>query len=165
MQTWVNSIIVGYRRCIFELNKNRNLFIPVFYKYNCTSIAASFGIVALDYYEQDNAYRRYLCDIYTQRLKDEIVTVPVSPDCLSARHLFQILVNKRDEVMLALGSVGIYPGVHYKANNLFKIFPDRQICPKAEKFSKDTITLPLHMHLTVDDVSYICDKLIEIIKK
>lgn len=135
------------------------------YKYHSSSIAASFALVGLKYLEQDNAYRRYLCDLYQDLLKDTVEFVPHNPECISSRHLIQILVDKRDEVMLALNQCGIFPGVHYRDNTLYSMYSYAQgTCPKATQFSDRTITLPLHLHLTVEDVRYVAEKLKEIIK-
>jgi dTDP-4-amino-4,6-dideoxygalactose transaminase len=133
------------------------------YKYHGNAIMGCFGLVGLKYLEQDNAYRRYLVEIYTQRLKDKVKIVKHSDDCISSRHLFQILVEKRDEVMLALNQYGIYPGVHYNNNIDYLMYNYAEgTCPNADYYSKHNITLPLHMHLSVSDVEYVCDSLLSI---
>jgi len=38
-------------------------------------------------------------------------------------------------------------------------------CPKAEEFSNRTISLPLHMSITAEDVIYVCNCLKESINK
>ena len=136
------------------------------FKFHSNAIAGCFGLVGLKYLEQDNAYRRYLCDLYQDLLKDVVEFVPHNPDCISSRHLIQILVDKRDEVMLALNQCGVFPGVHYRINTLYPMYylPEGSL-PNAESFSNRTITLPLHMHLTVDDVKYVANKLKEILSK
>lgn len=136
------------------------------YKFHSNSIMGCFGIVGLKYLEQDNAYRRYLADIYTHELEHIVEIVPHSYKCISSRHLFQILVNNRDEVMLALNQLGIYPGVHYRENTIYSMYNYASgTCPQAESFSKHTITLPLHMLVTPEDVQYICSSLKKIIQK
>jgi len=136
------------------------------YKYHSSSIAACFGLVGLKYLEQDNAYRRYLCEIYIKNLEGIVEIVPTSLECISSRHLFQILVDKRDEAMLALNQAEIYPGVHYHDNTNYSMYSyAKGKCPIAAAFSNRTITLPLHIHLTVEDIKYIAEKLKEIIIK
>jgi len=138
------------------------------YKYHANAIAGCFGLVGLKYLEHDNAYRRYLCSVYDQYLGDVkgIKIVRHSEECMSSRHLYQILVDKRDEVMLALNQYGIYCGVHYRSNKKYAMYNYMELketCPKAEYYSEHNITLPLHMHLTVDDVKYICKAIGEVI--
>lgn len=136
------------------------------YKFHSNAVMGCFGLVGLKYLEQDNAYRRYICDIYTDGLKDVVEIVPTREDCISSRHLFQILVDKRDEVMLALNQCGIYPGVHYRENTLYSMYQFGQgTTPNVTSFSNRTITLPVHMHLSVEDARYVVQKLKEILEK
>ena len=93
------------------------------HKNHGNSIMASIGLVSLRYLDRDNAYRRTLADWYVEGLKDcdNVKIVPVAPDCESSRHLFQILIDNRDELLLALNANGIYPGVHYRDNTEYKM--------------------------------------------
>jgi len=138
------------------------------YKFHSNSIMGAFALVALKYLDQDNAYRRYLAEIYTTLLQNNpnIKIVKHSDECISGRHIFQILVDKRDEVMLALNQMGIYPGVHYRDNTLYPMYNYAAgTCPKSEEFSNKTISLPLHMHLTIEDIEFIAKKVNEITLK
>ena len=129
---------------------------------------AAIGLVSLKYLEQDNAYRRQIASWYDEHLKNEskIQRVSVSPGCLSSRHLYQILVEKRDEVMLALNDEKIYPGVHYRDNSLYKMYTYAQgTCPHSMEASERVISLPIHTRLTYQDVQRVCDALIEIVNR
>lgn len=157
--TFDRSSSLGSYKWHYDVNE-------VGYKFHSNSIVASMALVGLKYLDSDNAYRRYLCDVYTKNLDGIVEIVPTSPDCTSSRHLFQILVDKRDEVMLALNQVGIYPGVHYRDNTIYPMyFYAHDESSNACRFSERTITLPLHMHMAVEDVKYIVDRLKEIIIK
>jgi len=92
--------------------------------------------------------------------------VPHNPECISSRHLIQILVDKRDEVMLALNQCGIFPGVHYRINTTYPMYsmPPGSL-PNAERFSSSTITLPLHCDLQTADVARIATQLKKILEK
>jgi len=140
--------------------------VEVGYKYHGNAILGCFGLVGLKYLEKDNAYRRYLCDLYMHHLKyTNLKIITHSEECISSRHLFQILVEKRDETMLALNQYGIYPGVHYRSNINYPMYNyAKDTCSKAEYYSEHNISLPLHMHMTDSDVQYICDSLKNILK-
>ena len=128
------------------------------HKNHGNSIMASIGLVSLRYLDRDNAYRRTLADWYTEGLKDcdKVKIVPVAPDCESSRHLFQILIDNRDELLLALNANGIYPGVHYRDNTEYKMYDyAKGTCPNSLYASEHTLSLPMHMRLTHDDVMYI----------
>jgi len=139
------------------------------FKAHSNAIMGCFGIVGLRYLDKDNAYRRNLCDIYSDILTGYVEIVPSSKECISSRHLFQILVDKRDEVMMALNQVDIFPGVHYRENTTYEMYDKKSYhhgdIKKSQKFSDKTITLPLHMHVTEKDARYIAEKVIEIVSK
>jgi dTDP-4-amino-4,6-dideoxygalactose transaminase len=138
------------------------------FKYHGNSIIAAMGLVALKYLDQDNAYRRQIAAWYDDRLGigSKIQPIPVAPGCLSSRHLYQIMVDNRDEVILALNDERIYPGVHYRDNTFYKMYAHGQgSCPNSMKASESIISLPLHMRLTYRDVQRVCDSLIEIFNR
>ncbi|MEI8359235.1 MAG: DegT/DnrJ/EryC1/StrS family aminotransferase, partial [Deltaproteobacteria bacterium] len=94
------------------------------FKYHGNSIMAGIGLVSLKYLDADNAYRRQIAAWYDELLADEpaIGRVPVARGCESSRHLFQVEVDGRDEVMSALNGAGIYPGVHYQDNTVYRMY-------------------------------------------
>jgi dTDP-4-amino-4,6-dideoxygalactose transaminase len=136
------------------------------FKYNGNAIMAAMALVSLKYLEQDNAFRRQVCSWYDMLLKDtpQIQRIPMSPDCIPSRHLYQIAVDQRDEVMLALNQANIYPGVHYRDNTLYRMYSYAQeACPRSLEASERIISLPLHMRLTYNQVEYICNYLKQIV--
>jgi dTDP-4-amino-4,6-dideoxygalactose transaminase len=138
------------------------------FKYNGNSIMAAIGLVSLRYVEQDNAYRRQIAAWYDLFLKDipQIRRIPMSPDCIPSRHLYQIEIAHRDEVMLALNQANIYPGVHYRDNTLYKMYSyARGSCPRSLHASEHIISLPLHLQLTYHQVEYIASNLRQIVER
>lgn len=132
------------------------------FKYHGNSIMAAIGLVSLKYVDQDNAYRRQISEWYDEMLKKEprIRRVPMSSDCVPSRHLYQIEVDRRDEVMLALNQQKIYPGVHYRDNTSYRMYSYAQgTCPNAHRSSERIISLPLHIRLSYKDVVRICSTL------
>jgi len=133
------------------------------FKYHGNSIMASMGLVQLKWLDPDNAYRRQLAEWYRNKLAgcQFVRVVPVSPGCESATHLFQVRVQRRDAVMLALNGHQIYPGVHYRDNTEYPMYSYASgSCPNAARASSEVISLPLHMNLTRSDVNMISDLLI-----
>lgn len=142
--------------------------IDIGYKYHGNSIMASMALVGLKYLEQDNEYRRFICNKYENELSSNgIKTIKINIDCTKpSRHLFQIVVENRDRFMELLNSVGIYPGVHYRDNTNYKFYEYGKInCPYSNEITKKLISLPLHMSLNNDDINYIIEKVIEINNK
>lgn len=137
------------------------------FKYHGNSIMAAIGLIALKYVDLDNAYRRQIAAWYDDFLMDEscIQRVPVAPDCVSSRHLYQIQVDRRDEVMLALNQARIYPGVHYRDNTVYRMYAYAYgTCPRSYTASERIISLPLHMRLTYEQVKYVANTLKEVIR-
>lgn len=131
------------------------------YKYNGNSVAAAVGLVQLKYLDEDNDFRREICSIYQKNLssstKFKIVETP--ENCKSSKHLFQILINNRDEIINNLNENKIFPGVHYINNCNYKMFNSDKNSNlyKAIEFSDKTLSLPLNLRMTKNDVDYICD--------
>jgi len=136
------------------------------FKYHGNSIMAAIGLVALRYVEQDNAYRRQVCSWYDDWCGGApgIERVPIPPGCVSSRHLYQVMVDRRDEVMMALNELQIYPGVHYRDNTAYPMYASaRGSCPRAKRASERLVSLPLHLRLGYYDVKRIGDALREIV--
>jgi dTDP-4-amino-4,6-dideoxygalactose transaminase len=134
--------------------------VDVGFKYHGNSIMASMALVGLKYLEEDNTRRREICQMYEDGFKDtEIKIIPTHKDCVkSSRHLFQIVVNNRNKMMELLNGYGIYPGVHYRDNTLYKMYKSNYgSCPNSHNLSEHVISLPIHMSLTNDDIIYIID--------
>jgi dTDP-4-amino-4,6-dideoxygalactose transaminase len=138
------------------------------FKYHGNSVMAAIGLVSLKYLDHDNAYRRQIATWYNEYLLAEtkIHRVPIAPGCLPSRHLYQILVDNRDEVMLALNDENIYPGVHYRDNTLHKMYAyGLGTCPRSMSASERVISLPMHLRLSYHDIQRICGALIEIVNR
>lgn len=124
------------------------------------SVMAAIGLVQLKYLDRDNAYRRQLDRWYRDGLKEceeQVKLVRIEEGCESACHLFQICVEKRDELMLTLNAADIYPGVHYANNIDYRMYDyAKGTCPYADYIGSHTMSLPMNMYVTFDDVQRIC---------
>jgi dTDP-4-amino-4,6-dideoxygalactose transaminase len=154
--SWLGISKDTYQR----FNKNEGSYkwhydVPnVGFKYHGNAVIASIALVQLKYLDEDNQYRNRLAGKYNELLQGNpaVKIVPVAPDCISARHLFQVLVPKRDKVIQAMHDNQIYPGVHYLDNTDYPMYRyARGTCPNAEKYSQQLLSLPLHLNLTIPD--------------
>ena len=138
-------------------------------KYNGNAIMAAIGIAQLKHLDRDNAYRRQLAKWYREGFTDhldKIKLVNIPSDCESSCHLFQILVDNRDELLAYLNSKDIYPGVHYITNTEYKMYSyAKGTCPNADYASDHILSLPMHMRLTYDDVQKIIKHVVEFIER
>ena len=66
--------------------------------------------------------------------------------------------------MMALNEAEIYPGVHYANNINYRMYEYAAgTCPYADYVSEHTISLPMHLYLSYDDVQKICDEVIKFV--
>ena len=145
------------------------------FKYHGNSIMASIGLVQLKYLDDDNDRRNEIADLYDKLLFEKGLNYRTSSIMKiskswhtdkSSRHLYQLLVHedKRDEVIEYLYKNEIYPGVHYIDNTSYPMYKYAQgTCPNAHQYSKQLITLPIHLNLKDKDCERIVDKLGEIL--
>ncbi len=164
--TWLGISKDTYAR----FNKNEGSYkwkydVPdLGFKYHGNSIVASIGLVQLKHLDEDNAYRNKLAGIYSDLLKNNssIRIVTIAPHCISSRHLFQIRVNRRDDIMQYFYDNEIYPGVHYLDNTVYPMYKYAHgTCPNAAKASGDIISLPLHLNLSEEEVREVVKVLME----
>lgn len=158
--TYARSATQGAYKWLYEVEE-------LGYKYHGNSIMASMAIVALKYLDRDNAYRRTLAGWYATHLAGakNVKVVSTAPGCESSHHLFQIRVQERDALLLALNEEQVYPGVHYRDNTEYKIYSDsRHACPNATKASNEIISLPMHMGVTKAEVDHICQLILKYAK-
>ena len=158
--TYTRTVTHGAYKWMYDVEE-------VGFKYHGNSIMASIGLVQLKWLDQDNSYRRQIASWYRARLAghDSIRLVEIAPGCESATHLFQIRVEDRDAVMLALNEHHIYPGVHYRDNTEYRMYSYALgTCPSAARASGEIISLPLHMNLTRTDIDMISDLLLRYAK-
>ncbi len=132
------------------------------FKYHGNSIMAAMGLVALRYVEEDNARRREIAAWYDEALAPStaIQRVPMAAGCVPSRHLYQVMVDARDAVMVTLNASGIYPGVHYRDNTVYRMYASSAgTCPRAARASDRIISLPMHLRLRREDVARVASAL------
>jgi len=124
------------------------------FKYHGNSIIAAIGLVQLKYLGEDNSRRRMIAARYGAILNREKLWIPEDfwgheP----SHHIFQIVVENRDEVLVELNKRGIYPGVHYVDNTNYPMY---RYGYDESRFSQivsaKLLTLPLHLEMTDEDV-------------
>ncbi len=97
----------------------------------------------------------------------------VHPEKRNCYHLATVLIDfdlfkiTREQLMSDLSKRGIATNVHYIPLYSFeciKGFPKKDY-PKIEHFHSQTLSLPLHCHLSSDDIVYICEQLFGCLKQ
>jgi dTDP-4-amino-4,6-dideoxygalactose transaminase len=134
------------------------------YKYHGNAIMAALALVGLRYLEQDNQQRREIAGWYDEELQAlaGVCRIPQPEGFRSSRHLYQVIVDCRDEVMVKMNRRSIFPGVHYADGTSYPKYRYAQgTCPGAHRAAERVISLPMHLHLTRLDVQRIARALKE----
>lgn len=139
------------------------------YKANMNDIQASMLMPQLNKIDEFRARREEICRYYESRFDAAGIRFPVvAPGTTSARHLFTIWVDpKRRDLMLdRLQKAGIGVAVNYRAVHqlsFYKKYLEGQTVnlPIAEQIGNSTITLPLYVKLTQEELSYVVDQVIK----
>lgn len=138
------------------------------FKYHGNSVIAAMCLVALKYLDEDNERRRNICKQYDHFFADfqQIHRIPVSTECLSSRHLYQVLVPNRDIIIQKMQDANISLGVHYRNNQDYSLYSSYLgHCPVAHHSSKELLSLPLHLNISDADIEEISMKFIEVVKE
>lgn len=146
------------------------------YKCNMTDIMAAIGLGQLSRYEQLLNHRKKIINKYDEILS-EIDGVEVlkhfTDEYKSSGHLYLIRLTGKDEVFRnkvieKMAEAGIATNVHYKPLPLLTAYKNLgfniENYPNAFNLYKNEITLPLHTCLTEEQIDYIGDNLLKVVK-
>ena len=134
-------------------------------KYNGNSIMAAVALAQLPHLDEGNARRRAIYEQYRRLLapvSDKIEFARIPESCQSSCHLFQIIVQNRNELIQHLRNRGISTGVHYISNTRYPMYRaayDRSMY--AEYLSDHVVSLPMHLRLSENDVEAVAEAVIE----
>lgn len=134
------------------------------YKYNMNDVAAAIGLAQLEKLDEMNAKRGHIILKYLDGIK-ELKTIqpifPYKPDKY-AYWFFGIRCKKRDELIIHLKNKGIATGVHFYPLPMHPLFkPYDKGCDTAKEIWETFVTLPSHVDLTNEEVSYVINALRE----
>lgn len=163
--TWMGIDSDTYARTASSNQYKWRYNVPrVGHKWHGNSVMAAIALAELPYLDAGNAQRRDMAAQYDRLLEGipQVRRVPVAPGCRSARHLYQVLVAERDNVITRLNSRGINPGVHYISNTNYPMYAYAAgTCPAADFAGEHVISLPLHLRLTTADIQRVSRELLE----
>jgi len=131
------------------------------YKYQMTDIGAAMGLAALEEFDANLAHRQQLFAAYREGLKEAngITLIGANHnDRTHAAWLCTAMVEKRVEFMKYLRANNIESGqVHYRNDRYSVLGGRRDDLPCMDAVEENYIVLPLHNHMGVAQVQYICD--------
>jgi perosamine synthetase len=129
------------------------------HRYSMNDLNAAIGLAHLPLLPAANARRCAIAERYRRALAGlEAVTIVDPPaDRTSATYLAAILVDRRDDAVERLGRAGIETGVHYRRNDHHPLFGEPRDLPGAQAYWTRTLSLPLHLELTDEEVDAVID--------
>ena len=149
--------------------------IGPWYKCNMTDIMASIGLAQFKRYPSMLVRRREIIEKFDVALKP-LCIMPLKhygPDWKGSGHLYICRIpgynrEKTNDVITKMAERGVACNVHYKPLPMMTAYKalgeDIKNYPNAYNFFQNEITLPLHTSLSDEDVEYIIENLIEILK-
>lgn len=149
--------------------------IAPYYKCNMTDVMAGIGLAQFKRYPQLLDRRRRIIERYNEALKSLPVQVLNHYDNnhSSSGHLYLTRLSdktmeERNEIIERMADRGIVCNVHYKPLPMMTAYRsmgfDIKDYPNAYKQFFNEITLPLHTRLSDDDIEYVIENYLEMIK-
>lgn len=150
--------------------------VGTYYKCNMTDIAAAIGLKQLERYEEMLKRRKEIIKRYDAALKPiGIKTLDhYTNERESAGHLYltrvpNITLEQRNEIIIKMAERGVTCNVHYKPLPLHTAYKnlgfDIKNYANAYNNYANEITLPLHTCLTDDDVEYVIEQYVDVLKE
>ncbi len=150
--------------------------VGTWYKCNMTDVVAAIGLAQFERYPAMLARRKEIIGKYDAALK------PLGVETLdhynaeheSSGHLYitrvpGITLEQRNEIIIKMAERGVACNVHYKPLPMHTAYKklgfDIKNYPNAYAHFANEITLPLHTCLTDEDVAYVIEKYVEILKE
>jgi len=126
------------------------------------AIQAAILNIKLDFLDGWNEKRRTAAERYKKNLKDIAVVPFEHKDNYHIYHQFSIQVKKRDELQKFLSENKIPTAIHYPIPlHLQVAFEDLKLgkgsFPVSEKVAEGIISLPMHPHITNEEIDFISD--------
>lgn len=147
------------------------------YKCNMTDIMAGIGLAQLKRYPEMLVRRRAIINMYDKAIKESGINVQLlnhyGSDHSSSGHLYLVRlldkgIEERNETIVRMAERGIACNVHYKPLPMMTAYKqlgfDIKDYPNAYNQYCNEITLPLHTCLKDEDVEYILENFVDVVK-
>lgn len=147
------------------------------YKCNMTDIMAAIGLAQIKRYSEMLRRRRVIIEQYDTVLRKSAVAVQVlnhyGDNHSSSGHLYLVrllgkTMEQRNEVINKMAERGIACNVHYKPLPMMTAYKnlgfDIADYPNAYNMFVNEVTLPLNTKMTDEDVEYVIENFVDIVK-
>ena len=135
-------------------------------------LQAAFLSVKLKHLRKWTDQRIQNASLYYSLLKDvdEIKLPHIRPDTKHSFHLFVVKAEKRNELKSFLATHGIQTMIHYSTALPFEpAYKHRNHSkddfPVAARLSQEILSLPIYPELSVEQITFVCEKIKEFYSK
>ncbi len=150
--------------------------IGTWYKSNMTDITAAIGLAQFERYTSLLARRKEIIEKYDAAFRPlGVEFLPhFTDEHISSGHLYITRIpgisrEQANEIIEKMSERGIVTNVHYKPLPMFTAYKNLGFeisdYPNAYAMYEKTLTLPLHTKLTDEDVEYIIENYVEVLKE
>lgn len=150
--------------------------VGAWYKCNMTDVTAAIGLKQLERYPELQARRREIIGKYDSALKplgiwvlDHFTDAYEGSGHLYITRIPGITSEQRNEMIIKMAERGVSCNVHYKPLPMHTAYKqmgfDIKDFPNAYALFANEITLPLHTCLTDEQVEYVIENYVEIVKE
>ncbi|MCQ2970356.1 MAG: DegT/DnrJ/EryC1/StrS family aminotransferase [archaeon] len=152
-----------------------DILLPA-YKCNMTDVQAGIGLGQLERYDSLLKRRHEIIKKYDEGFKNSKIICPehFSENATSSGHLYltrikDINLEQRNEIMIKMDEKGISTNVHYKPLPMLTAYRnlgfDIEDYPNAYNLFKNEISLPIYSTLSDEEVEYIIENFLDILKE
>ena len=150
--------------------------IGTWYKCNMTDVTAAIGLKQLERYPDMLSRRKQIIETYDAALKPLGIKMLAhyTDTYESSGHLYLTFIpgitpEQRNEIITKMAEQGVACNVHYKPLPMHTAYRnmgfDIKDFPNAYAHFAHEITLPLHTNLTDEQVNYVVEKFVRIVKE
>jgi UDP-2-acetamido-2-deoxy-ribo-hexuluronate aminotransferase len=130
------------------------------------TMQAAVLLAKMEIFDEEIGLRNKVASRYSEKLKNNVVTPFVHPDCMSVWAQYSILAERRDEMLKKLKSRGVPTAVYYpKPLHLQNAFRDlgykRGDFPISERIADSIFSIPMHPYLSTEDQDFIVKAIVE----
>jgi len=142
------SIFGGFNYDTFEIG----------YKYKMNNVTATMGLEQLKHFDSLFERRKEIAKKYREELENipKLTLFENKKNIENTNYLFSIHVQDRNKFAEMMKSKGIEVSVMHTRNDKLKVFGGKAMdLPNMARFSETSICIPIHNHLSDDDVDYV----------
>lgn len=149
--------------------------IELGFNYRMNDMQAALGLSQLKRLNKFVSRRRKIAEFYNEKLKNLKIILPCQlPNTNSSYHLYPVRIRKelsqktQRQVYNYLRSKGIGVNLHYIPVHRQPYYESlgfkKGDFPEAEKFHKETLSLPIFFQITKEEINFVAKSLEEILK-